>query len=317
MKFKRPLLTGPQFINWNYTYRCNFQCHHCYSRADSYPDELSTEQYLGIVDQLVEAQVFQVALGGGEVLLRGDCTTILSRLSSAGVQTMLTTNGWFVDDVWAKRLRDAGLGELNVSLDSPDAAVHDAFRDRQGSYDRVLRCLEATRDVGYDVLLSVVLTRINVHDLERLVEIAARYGVRGVHFKRFRPSGNGLRNRERYELSDAEGAEIGATVARLRQAGGPRVNLSFGPEAGPTDAGCGCGISALALRPNGDVAPCVYGDVVLGNLMSSRLIELWRSSPELAAMRAAGGCIGRNAAVAPSNPRSEPKLVALQLAVTP
>lgn len=296
------VFSAPQYVSWNYTYRCNFNCNHCYSRAPSYPDELSREDYLDIADQLVEAQVFTVALGGGEVVMRRDCLEVLARLAAAGVETMLTTNGWFLDDRLAAQLRDAGLWRLYVSLDSPYADEHDAFRDRRGSYPRVLRALRAATGAGLSVYLSTVLTSRNIADLNGFVAIAEREGLAGINFKRFRPAGNGVSTRERYELRPEHERQLRDQLERIKRASSLDISLNYGPEPDDLDAGCSCGVRALALRPNGDVAPCSYGEQVIGNLTRERLIDLWRDAPALQAMRAGGGCMALSQQALPSNP---------------
>src|SRR5947209_20516883 len=85
---------APLFVNWNYTYACTFNCTHCYSRAESYPRELSSEQYRDIVKQLVAAGVFKVFLGGGEPFLRKDCLENIKSLRTGGIYTGVTTNAW-------------------------------------------------------------------------------------------------------------------------------------------------------------------------------------------------------------------------------
>ncbi|MGH6711175.1 MAG: radical SAM protein [Bradyrhizobium sp.] len=293
---------GPQFINWNYTYVCNFNCQHCYSRAPSYPEELTTADYVRIADQIIECQVFKVALGGGEVLLREDCFKILAKLGESGVSTVLTTNGWRVDDQVARRLADAGLERLYVSLDSPRATDHDDFRARRGSYERVIRALRASVEANLVVYLSTVLSAINIDDIVEFVDIAEREGLAGINFKRFRASGNGLANKDRYELADAENLRIEADISRLKRRSSLDLSLNFSPDASDVDAGCSCGTNALALRPNGDVSPCAYGTSVIGNLTRQSLTEIWRHSPELAAMRATGGCRALRDHHWPSNP---------------
>jgi MoaA/NifB/PqqE/SkfB family radical SAM enzyme len=296
------VMSGPQYVSWNYTYRCNFNCNHCYSRAPSYPDELSTGAYIDIADQLIAAQVFTVALGGGEVVLRRDCLDVLARLSAAGVQTMLTTNGWFIDELLAERLQATGLGRLYVSLDSPRSAEHDDFRNRRGSHTRVLRALKVAVDAGLSVYLSTVLTSRNVHELAEFVALAERERLDGVNFKRFRPAGNGLRTRTQYELDQAQEQRLIDDIAHLQRSSELDISLNYNPEPDDIDGGCSCGTAAIALRPNGDVAPCSYGELVIGNLTRQSLVDVWRSSPELQAMRDYGGCMAQRSQQLPSNP---------------
>ena len=175
----------------------------------------------------------------------------------------------------------------NFGLDSPLAAKHDSFRARRGSYQRVLSALRAAVGTNLVVYLSTVLTATNVGDIADFVDIAEREGLAGINFKRFRASGNGLANKDRYQLANSENLRIEMDISRLTESS-LDLSLNFGPEASDVDAGCSCGISALALRPNGDVSPCVYGTSVIGNLMQQSLSEIWRHSSELAAMRTTG-----------------------------
>ena len=131
------LAESPTYVSWNYTYTCNFNCIHCYSRARSYPRELDTASYRSIADQLADTGVFRVGLGGGEPMIRQDY--IRSRRGWVSSQSTPTSTRCLVlTDDSAKRLVDAKLGTLFVSLDASTATVHDAFRRQPGSFDRVI-----------------------------------------------------------------------------------------------------------------------------------------------------------------------------------
>ncbi len=303
MPFKTTLTTGPLYISWNYTYACNFNCTHCYSRAPSYPPELTTAEYERVVEQIIEARVFKVGLGGGEPLMRRDSVRILARMGAAGIDTNVTTNGWFVDNRTATRLAAAYLGTLYVSLDSPDEAEHDAFRNKPGSYQRVLKALEAAVGAGLNVRLSTVVTAANVSKLGRIVRLAEAIRVKGIEFKRFRPSGNGVQTRDRYQLREDQEVRLRQSIAAFKANSPLDIALIYGAEPdGRGDSGCPCGTKSICIRPNGDVSPCAYGETVIGNLINRRLPDLWRNSSELKIMREGGGCMALTVNPLPSNP---------------
>lgn len=297
------LMTGPLYVSWNYTYACNFNCNHCYSRASSYPAELSIHQYESIVEQIIKARVFKVGLGGGEPLIRRDCLDIITRLSNAGVDTNITTNGWLVDDVMAERLAASGLNTLYVSLDNTDDVEHDNFRNKKGSYARVIQAMKSSVKNGVNVQLSTVVTSINFEKLANFVEIAERIGLKGIEFKRFRPSGNGLKSKEKYRLLEAQEQILRDEISRLQERYEVSIALIYGAESdGGVDSGCPCGTKSICIRPNGDVSPCAYGETVIGNLMEQSLAEIWQKSPILKTIRDGGGCIALHDHKAPSNP---------------
>lgn len=301
----RIVTAGPQYVLWNYTYYCNLNCQHCYSRAASYPSELDTATYIAIGSQLVELRVFTVALGGGEVLFRKDVTDIVRVLSDGGIHTIITTNGSPINANTTRKLKAAGLGELYVSIDSARAEMHDWFRRSQGSWSKATEAVRLASAEGIPTQLSCVLTKANVDEIGPIVSLATELGAHGVNFKRFRPAGNGALSREQFELPDEAIRRIEVELANYRRTSGLDLSLNFGAEIGEVDSGCACGITSLALRPNGDVALCSYAESILGNLKQQSLADIWQNSPILAAKRSGVTCEALHRQLSPSNPNLE------------
>ena len=90
-----PPLTGPEAVHWAITYRCHAACPDCYAarhrRAETV--ELSTAEALGLVDRVGEWGTFQLAIGGGEPLLRDDLPVVVSHARKRGLAVHVTTNG--------------------------------------------------------------------------------------------------------------------------------------------------------------------------------------------------------------------------------
>jgi MoaA/NifB/PqqE/SkfB family radical SAM enzyme len=293
----------PIYISWNYTYACNFNCSHCYSRAENFPDELDTSGYLTIARRLIEAGVMRVGLGGGEPLMRADCAQILSVLGAASLHTNITTNGWFLSEQNVQSLREAGLSTLYVSLDSATAEVHDEIRRKDHGHERAVNGIRRAVSAGLQVKLSTVITSRNFEGLGDLARLAQDLGVQGIEFKRFRPTGNGLSSMKELALTKGRTNEVRQHIASLTADSSLEIALFYGAEAdGATDFGCPCGVRSLTLRPNGDLAPCAYAPAVIGNLLDDDLGTAWRESPLLHRMRTQGVCAGLDPAPAPSNP---------------
>ena len=288
------LTASPMFVAWNYTYACNFNCIHCYSRARSYPRELDTADYRAIADQLADVGVFRVGLGAGEPMIRRDYLEILARMGKRSIDTYMTTNGWFLTGETAKRLVDVKLGRLFVSLDASTAAAHDEFRRRSGSFDRVVSGMKAAVKAGLKVKLSTVVTRVNFHDLPKIVTVAEQCGIEGIAFNRFRPVGNGHATADILTLQGGQERNVQSVVAELNANSPLDIALFYNAEDdGGIDYGCQCGIRSLTLRPNGDIAACGFAEIVIGNMKKDDIGRLWRESPILARMRAgARACTG-------------------------
>jgi MoaA/NifB/PqqE/SkfB family radical SAM enzyme len=95
-------------VHWELTYRCNERCSHCYldvlRPGDNVPGELSTDECLGIVDQLDANGVLNLAFSGGEVLTRPDFFTIAEYAHAKRFVLRIFTNGLNITSVVADRL---------------------------------------------------------------------------------------------------------------------------------------------------------------------------------------------------------------------
>ena len=277
---------APHSINWNYTYSCNLSCNHCYSRSPKYPNELSTDDYLNIAQQIIDAKVFSVGLGGGEPLIRKDYVLILNKLGRAGVQTHITTNGWFVDQKVAEKLAKIRLGMLGISLDSPYEEAHDTFRNQPGSFRKVIEAIRNSVEVGLKVYLSSVVNATNTETIENFVTFGEQEKIAGINFKIFRPAGQGLINKDKYILSSDVLSQVVEKINELKSQ--TSLDISLYQDAGTQ--GCYCGITQLTIRPNGDVSMCPYDGQVIGNVIKTPLEVLWLESFELNARRNGKPC---------------------------
>src|SRR5579862_7336687 len=84
----------PVYAVWEVTLKCDLACRHCGSRAGrARPDELSTGEALGLVDQMADLGVREVTLIGGEAYLRSDWLDIIRAVRKRGMLCTTTTGG--------------------------------------------------------------------------------------------------------------------------------------------------------------------------------------------------------------------------------
>jgi MoaA/NifB/PqqE/SkfB family radical SAM enzyme len=241
--------------------------------------------------------VFAVGFGGGERLLDTELPRVVEILSTGGVDTHVTTNGWFLTPTFAARFAEAGLGTLLVSVDGSNSALHDAVRKKSGSFERACAAMEIGAAARLRVEMATVLTAETAWQLDDLVGIAERHGAVSIAFKWFRPAGEGLRNKERF-LLDAEG--MAAARRRLEEL---RRRTTISLELFQPEASCSCGVTQLTLRPNGDVAMCPYEARVLGNILDDNLLAMWAESDALMQRRSApASCLATHDQRAPLEP---------------
>jgi GeoRSP system radical SAM/SPASM protein len=292
--------SAPLLVNWSLNYRCNFSCEHCYSRFEQ-AEELSTDQVLEAGGRLAGAGVLFANFGGGEPLLRRDLLPVSSGLTALGLSLSMNTNGWLLGAAAAEGLREAGFTSVGLSLDSHRPDVHDRFRNRPGSFDRVVAAAGHLARAGVKLTISTVVCRINHRDLIPLLELAKGLGAAQVYLHNFKCSGKGMEHRFELDLEPLEWRDFYREA--LAFAANPAYpDISFDDPIlaalGARDAergipGSTCGKLSLHLRPNGDITPCGFIPLVLGNILGDDLRSLWRESPVLEAMRhkkATGKC---------------------------
>ncbi len=308
-------MPAPFLIVWNFTNMCNLKCLHCYQRADKpTPDELTLEEKLHVVDELDRAGVAMVALSGGEPTIHPHFHRIINEMAKRGIYAAVATNGWvFADIEKLKKAVDLGLRYVEVSLDSADPKKHDYFRGVPGAWERAVKALENAVKLGVNHAMATTITKLNYNEIEDILDLAESIGVKRVVFFNFVPVGRGKENmwldltpdereealRTMYrEMRKRKGMQIVSTAPQYARV---VMQLSGGQEVAPTHfyvggdkivkavaeyvGGCGAGRIYAAIQPNGDLTPCVFLPIKVGNLREKSFSEIWENSPLLRDLR--------------------------------
>jgi len=299
-------LPAPFLIVWNFTNMCNLKCKHCYQRADKpLPDELSLEEKLNVVEQLDKADVAAIAFSGGEPLIHPHFLRIASEAASRGMYISVATNGVTITEDFAKKMKEAGVRYVEVSLDSVDPNKHDSFRGIPGAWERAVRGIKNSVNAGLTTGIATTLTKMNYNEIEDIVNLAEELGVKRVIFFNFIPVGRGtdildwdLSPEEReealktmYKLATTRKVEVASTAPQFARVS---LQLSCKKAVAPTHfafsadpglialadfiGGCGAGRIYAAVQPNGDVTPCVFMPIKVGNLREESFEDVWEKA---------------------------------------
>ena len=123
--------------------RCNARCKHCdIWKVDprlSISEELTTEQWIKVVDELAELKVATCSISGGEPLLRKDIFEIARKLTENNIWVNITTNGSLLTQNIGKKLIIAGVNSLTISIDGTQP-IHDTLRGL--NFNKIMRSIE-------------------------------------------------------------------------------------------------------------------------------------------------------------------------------
>ena len=276
-------------------WHCNQKCLHCYAAGQPLSDtpELTTAQWKEILAKLRAANVPQVTFTGGEPTLRADLVELVE--AAQWFVTRLNTNGRLLTPELCRRLYEASLDSVQVTLYSHDPAIHNALVGAEGFDDTVTGIRNAVA-AGLSMSVNTPLCSLN-EDYAATVRFVHELGVRYVTCSGLIPSGS------------AEGAESQATRLTeeqltdvLRRA--VTVAEELGMEMDFTSPGwlkeetlrsmgltlvpsCGACLSNMAIAPDGGVIPCQswLSSQPLGNILTDDWDKIWQSQ-RCAAIRA-------------------------------
>jgi MoaA/NifB/PqqE/SkfB family radical SAM enzyme len=122
------------------TYLCNLQCPYCYLGQDRVKQELTTQQWFDVIDQIPFYSF--VTLVGGEPLIRKDFIPILERTAKKTFGKLnVVTNGILITDEIIDAFIRTKMMLLSVSLDGY-GENHDKNRAKEGIFDKIITNLE-------------------------------------------------------------------------------------------------------------------------------------------------------------------------------
>jgi heme b synthase len=298
----------PRIIAWEVTRSCNLNCVHCRasSRFGPYHHELDTREALGVLDQIRELGTPIIILTGGEPLLRKDIFELAGYGTQKGMRMVMGSNGTLITAGVARRIAEAGVKRVSISIDGATRESHDAFRKVVGAFDGAMRGISNLKEQGLEFQINTTITRRNLSELEGILDLALRRGAVAHHIFLLVPTGR-AREMVNQELSAQDyedtlhwfyqqhhrvSIELKATCAPqyyriLRQEASSRgqdVNAqTMGLDA--VTRGCLAGVSYCFISHVGIVQPCGYLEVDSGDLRRAPFSQIWHNSTVLNELR--------------------------------
>ena len=171
---------SPFVVIWETTRACDLACKHCRASAVPFrhPDELTTDEAKAMLRRVREFGRVVFVLSGGDCLKRPDVYELIAYGFSLGLRMAVTPATTPLATPEAiRKLKDAGLARLAVSIDGSTAATHDEFRRVEGSFDWALKILEECRRIGLSTQVNTVIGAHNVDDFDALAALMTRLGI--------------------------------------------------------------------------------------------------------------------------------------------
>lgn len=294
----------PRLISWNTTFACNLRCPHCYLDAGEVKrgSELSTLEGKKLIDQITEVSKPLLIFSGGEPLLRKDIFELAQYATKKGLKTAIGTNGTLISPSIAERLLSSGVKVVAISIDSTLPERHDGFRGVKGSWAHAMTGIELCIRNGIDVQVNTTVTQQNFHEIDKILDLAEEIGARSFHLFFLVPTGRGVIindiSAEKYEsMIEAILDKITDTPSiKVRPVCAPqflRIATQKGMDLKTWGYGCLAGRTYCRIYPTGEVTPCPYLPINLGNIRKTDFKDIWLQAPVFNALRDHSNLIGK------------------------
>ena len=279
-------LKSPVSVQTELTPRCNNICTYCYNawRKDcEFEPELNLNEHLTMARKLVEADVFEDVLTGGEPLLRRDILYPLAHyLSSKGVDVKLNTNLVLITEDDCKQMQDNGIKGILGSLPSSDKEMYSRITQTQ-NYDGAIRGIELLVKHGLAPAINMVVMKENREQVYETGKFVHGLGAKGFCGTPASPSECSKRS---CELNSQEIVETLDDLLRLNTDLGMRVDIVEPlPRCIIPDVekykiflkkDCAAGKLTVAISSSGNIRPCTHVSQGYGNLVTEDLSAIWK-----------------------------------------
>ena len=278
-------------LQWHLSEACNLRCKHCY-QENHVPVQLPYEDLLKTLNQyrklLKETGCKgHINLTGGEPLFCPHLFKLLDEFKKDKdlYSFAILTNGTLLTDEIAKKIASYNPWFIQVSLEG-GKKTNDFVRG-EGTYEKIGEAIKLLRKYGIWVSVSFTATKLNYKEYPTVVDYVEEMGGSAVWSDRYIPLGDQrdqdfIMNLEEtqewmdimFEKRKQQHREGKKTIVSMQRA------LQFS-RTGEEPYECTAGWGLLTVMENGDIVPCRRMPIVVGNIHTDEMIDLYRNHPVL------------------------------------
>lgn len=173
---------GACWVVLNYT--CNNSCSWCYARGKLHSGQVMTLKTLkASLNLLQELGVKEVTYIGGDPTVNPNLPEAIRMAKDRGLEPTVVTNGRaLANESYTRKLREAGLSMVTISIEGFSPAKHDEITQRQGSYSETLAGVKVALTEGLFVTTSTTISMRTINEVESLAWFLAGLGVKTLGF---------------------------------------------------------------------------------------------------------------------------------------
>lgn len=280
---------APIWLLLELTYKCPLKCAFCSNPTDldDLDNELSTDEWKQVIRDAKSMGSMQIGFSGGEPTLRKDLEELVEEANNLGYYTNLITSGIGLTTKRLERLKKAGLRHIQLGMQSSEPMTTH-WLSGVDCFDKKIKIAKEIKRLGFPMVLNVPISKINIHLVPQIIELAAEIGVEYLELANVQYYNWALINREQLMPTQEELLKAEAQVIAARQRLGDTMTLFFVIpdyfEGRPKACMNGWGSIHLTVAPDGTVLPCSQARSMqhlnFPNVRNQDLSWIWHKSNE-------------------------------------
>jgi radical SAM protein with 4Fe4S-binding SPASM domain len=284
----------PLFCQIAVTYRCNFNCVHCYCPRSDFKGELSVGKFKKIIDELADLGCVEVCFTGGEPFLKKGFLDLIKYTRAKGILVRIMSNGSLIDANLLKFLKKNPVMKFEVTLYGASKKTFEKMTQSKGGYEKVIGNIMRLKQIGVPLKLKSCITKLNIGEAGKMKAISDSLNLEfpfkidplvypGHNKSEF---GSGRFDCINYRISPGEYAKLDFLLVETPDT----INLmlrnitrsdefwriNFVDRFKKRYAKCNGGKSTLYIDPYGRVGPCTLLVIPEFDLNKHSLRKIWK-----------------------------------------
>ncbi|WMW24102.1 radical SAM protein [Methanolobus sediminis] len=257
----------PETVSFEITRNCKCNCEHCVVSGGE--GDLDIETIKQAIDDVLDMGAMVIVFTEGDPMLREDIYELIDYVDKERAIVNMYTPGTEMTPENARRLKEAGLHNLLVSIYSTEAEKHDSVRKLDGAFEIATGAMKTGLEAGLLVTMATHVSPKNIDELPAMYELARNIGVHEFSLWESVP-----KKKDDPIISDGDRQKVLEMYHRINSTkGGPRIfaNTYFEGEM----LGCMAGQRWMHVCVDGLVKGCPYIPFHYGNIQDNSIKDIW------------------------------------------
>lgn len=257
----------PETVSFEITRNCKCNCEHCVVSGGE--GDLDLDTIKRAIDDVLDMGAMVIVFTEGDPMMREDIYELIDYVDKERAIVNMYTPGTEMTSETAKRLKEAGLHNLLVSIYSTEPEKHDAVRRLDGAFEMAVNAMKMGLEAGLLVTMATHVSPKNIDELPAMYELARDTGVHEFSLWESVP-----KKKDDLIISDEDRKKVLEMYHRVNSTkGGPRIfaNSYFEGEM----LGCMAGQRWMHVCVDGLVKGCPYIPFHYGNIQDKSIKDIW------------------------------------------